>query len=205
MKTSLMIAAGLVSGLAASAQAGIVLQSNPAQSTSALGAYLADLSYVSQTATTGKLTIAITNTTPTALGGFLTAMVFNAPASVSALTLFSGPVNFSLLSNVSASPYGTYQYGASTSSSFEGGGSPSRGLAVGATGTFVFNVTASNAASLTASSFLIGGDDAFVVRFRGFANGGSDKVPGTLVPTPGSAALLGLAGVVAARRKRTQK
>ncbi|MDX2018406.1 MAG: hypothetical protein SFY95_12315 [Planctomycetota bacterium] len=205
MKTSLMIAAGLVSGLAASAQAGIVLQSNPAQSTSALGAYLADLSYVSQTATTGKLTIAITNTTPTALGGFLTALVFNTPGSVSGVTLASGPTNFSLISNVSASPYGTYAYGASTSSSFEGGGNPNRGLAVGASGTLVFNITASNAATLTASSFLIGGDDAFVVRFRGFANGGSDKVPGTIVPSPGSAALLGLAGLSCARRRRGQK
>jgi hypothetical protein len=40
------------------------------------------------------------------------------------------------------------------------------------------------------------------VRFKGFANGGSDKVPGVLVPAPGAAALMAGAGLVAVRRRR---
>lgn len=198
-----------VAGLASVSSAGIAIQSFAPASSEGLGAFTGSFDYVASNATQGTLTITLTitltNTSLVANGGFLTAFVFNAVNSVTNLTLSTAPANFSLISNASASPYGTYAYGASTSSSFEGGGNPNRGLAVGASGTFVFNITASNAATLTASSFLIGGDDAFVVRFRGFANGGSDKVPGTIVPAPGSAALLGLAGLTCARRRRGQK
>jgi MYXO-CTERM domain-containing protein len=43
---------------------------------------------------------------------------------------------------------------------------------------------------------------AFVVRFRGMAEGGSDKVPANQLPAPGAIALLGLTGAVSRRRRR---
>jgi MYXO-CTERM domain-containing protein len=50
------------------------------------------------------------------------------------------------------------------------------------------------------SGDLISDPYAFVVRFRGMENGGSDKVPANQLPAPGAAALLGLAGLLVRRR-----
>ncbi|MDX2018407.1 MAG: hypothetical protein SFY95_12320 [Planctomycetota bacterium] len=189
-----------VAGLTSVSSAGIAIQSFAPASTEGLGAFTGSFDYVASNATQGTLTITLTNTSPVANGGFLTAFVFNAVNSVTNLTLSTAPANFSLSSGVTASPFGTYRYGVSTSSSFEGGGNPNRGLAVGATGTFVFAVTSTNALALSEASFLTGANDyPFVVRFRGFENGGSDKVP---TPTPGSLALGLIAGLTAARRRR---
>jgi MYXO-CTERM domain-containing protein len=189
-----------VAGLASVSSGAIAIQSFAAASTEGLGAFTGSFNYVASNATQGTLTITLTNTSVLANGGFLTAFVFNSVNSVTGLTLSSGPANFSLGSNVSAAPFGTYRHGVSTGGGFLGGGNPSRGLAVGATGTFVFAVTASTALALTENSFLDGSNDyPFVVRFRGFENGGSDKVP---TPTPGSLALGLIAGLTAARRRR---
>ena len=43
---------------------------------------------------------------------------------------------------------------------------------------------------------------SIVVRFRGFDNGGSDKVPGVLVPAPGAAGMLAAAGLAMGTRRR---
>ncbi|MDZ4754220.1 MAG: hypothetical protein SGJ11_06950 [Phycisphaerae bacterium] len=99
--------------------------------------------------------------------------------------------------------------GASTSGSGTGGGSPSQGLAVGETGTYVFTVgaAASLLANIDAMSFWSQNDGSpeFAVRFRGFENGGSDKVAGqlTVVPVPLPIALAAaglLIGAVVRRR-----
>lgn len=193
-----MVAA--VAGFASASSAGIAVQSFAPASTEALGAFTGSIDYAANSATQGTLTITLKNTSPVGNGGFLTAFVFNAVSSVTGLTLSSSPANFGLDSAVTASPFGEYRFGVSTGGGFTGGGNPSRGLAVGQTGTFVFAVTSTNALALSDASFLVGPNDyPFVVRFRGFENGGSDKVP---TPTPGSLALGLIAGLTAARRRR---
>lgn len=165
------------------------------------------LEYVPQGGSLGTLTITLTNTSPSSVGGFLTAFVFNVDStdSGSSGSEVSKPNNnWSLLLNESAAPFGSpYDLGSSTSGGFEGGGPPSRGLAIGETGTWIFNIQAADAAVLTEDSFVNGPfAQNFVVRFRGLDNGGSDKVGLTSIPTPGALALVGVAGLVGLRRRR---
>jgi hypothetical protein len=68
----------------------------------------------------------------------------------------------------------------------------------------VFTVSAADAASLTAIDF-INGPYAydFIVRFRGFNGGGSDKVPALVTVIPGPSALCAIAlGLVLVRKRR---
>lgn len=159
--------------------------------------------------TSGQLTISLTNTTDPVIGGFLTGFVFNInstdPSASAVLDATSNP-NFIGMQNVSGSPFGMFDAGAAVDGNFEGGGSPADGLAIGETGTFVFDLSASDAFSLTAMSFLTGPNEFnFIVRMRGVGVGGedSDKVPVVVTPAPGALALLALAGVVGVRRRRS--
>jgi hypothetical protein len=178
----------------------INIQSNPAASTEGLGTFTGSIDY---TAATSTLTVSLTNTSPLANGGFITGFVFNidsVDAGASA-TLQAGATHpFADTGRESASPFGNYEAGAALGGDWTGGGSPNSGIAVGATGIFTFLVSASDSLALSASDFISAqGPDTwdFVVRFRGFVDGGSDKVPGTVVPAPSGLALLllGLAGV----------
>lgn len=169
----------------------------------AWGDFTGVVTYTHVSGNQGTLDISLTNTSPVANGGFLTGFVFNIINGGAGRTasLSARPnANWQLLLNEAASPFGTFDAGAALGGNWEGGGSPSNGIAVGASGNFTFAITAPNAASLTASSFVgTSSPFQFVVRFRGFNNGQSDKVP---VPTPGALALLGAAGLVATRRRR---
>jgi len=154
---------------------------------------------------TGNITISLTNAS--AAGGFITAFVFNVASgdpdlAVSLLSATNG--NFSFLEGADAGPFGgPYDAGASIGGGFLGGGSPSGGIAFGDTAVFNFSVTANDAGSLGAISFLEGAAPFnFLVRFRGLDDGGSDMVPGALVPAPGVLALLAVAGCVGSRRRR---
>lgn len=162
------------------------------------GAFSGSIAYSSNT-----LTITLTNDASSAAGGKITGLVFNINGNASAMLASTTYAAFADLgANPSASPFGTFDAGAAMGGSWSGGGSPAAGIAIGDTGVFTFNVTGAGAGSLTAASFIEGGNGSnFAVRFRGFANGGSDKTLGHVVPTPGSLALLGLAGLGLRRRR----
>jgi hypothetical protein len=181
-------------------------------STEGLGDFTGSITYTPTMDDMGTLLVSLTNTSPMANGGFITAFVFNIASSDSdaSAMLLSGPANFVGISDVNAQPFGmNFDAGASTSGGpapFEGGGNPSLGLGVGDTGEFEFKITADDAASLMADDFITNGpfDFNFVVRFRGFEDNGSDKVPGAVIPLPSVAAMggIGLLGLGLKRRRR---
>jgi hypothetical protein len=160
------------------------------------------LDYAYTGGTSGTLTIEISNTTAeTGIGGFLTGFVFNILSSDAAASavLVSGTNSSFLNTGIeSASPFGTFDAGAALGANWTGGGNPSFGLGVGSSGTFEFSVSALDADLLSSSSF-VGDGEHFAVRFRGLADGGSDKL---LAPAPGTGAmaLIGL-GLVSRRRR----
>jgi hypothetical protein len=175
-----------------------------------LGFYQGTLDYT-KNAGHATLTVTLKNTSPAANGGYLTGFVFNNPGSKITGASLAGPARFVLLggpkfdNGINAAPFGHFDIGAAIGGSFEGGGKPSPGLGVGQTGTFVFSLTGKSLNTLTVQSFVhelsVGpgngeGDKPFVARFRGFNNGGSDKVPDSVVnhnPEPGTLALAGAA------------
>lgn len=161
------------------------------------------IEYLSTGGGLGDLIISLANDTPVEVGGFLTGFVFNIdsadPAAAATLVSATNP-NFLDTGGADALPFGFFDAGAALGGNWSGGGAPSGGIGPGAFGVFTFRVSASDADLLTASSFLSGPNEFdFVVRFRGLADGGSDKVP---VPTPGALAALGIAGAFGARRRR---
>jgi hypothetical protein len=182
----------------------ITFTGNTADSTGNLGNFAAGFiyNYVAG-ATTATLTADMTNTSPLANGGYITGFAFNTPNNVN-VTLTGGTNGAFLVQySVSASPFGDFGIGVALGGNFLGGGSPLSGIPVGNTAEFLFTVTgtADTLAQLSASSFTgttsSSGGEFSIVRFRGFNNQGSDKVPGqivagqiTVTPEPNVMALL---------------
>jgi len=196
----------------------------PISGTGVLGSFSGTFEYTATDDTTGTVDIVLNNDSLTA--GFLTAFLFNIPtgADVASALFSSDNVNFGLLGTAdsfddgeSGSPFGTFDIGASTGGGFEGGGSPLLGIPQGGSATFQFVLTGTGLGALTANSFLTTlsvppgageGTEDFVVRFRGFPDNGSDKVPnepGTPpIPEPGTMTLLGLGLVSLGARQRAR-
>jgi hypothetical protein len=139
------------------------------------------------------------------------------------VTVTTAPTGFSRLgaptfqNSVDGQPYGHFDLGAALGGSFLGGGSPVKGIAVNHSADFLFTLSGKDLNLLTVQDFFsalsVGpgdgeGHKAFVTRFRGFVNRGSDKVPGVLddpkviitnvAPEPASLtlAVVGVAGLL---------
>jgi len=190
------------------------------EGTGPLGSFSGSLDYSFSNATTAELEIILQNTSPADNGGFLTAFVFNNPNnSITGISLTPSDTDFGLLggsafnNGVNGAPYGKFDIGASTGGSFNGSGNPSKGIAVGASETFLFSLTGTNLNTLVDQSFLDElsdgtgsgqGYQSFVSRFRGFEDNGSDKVPYSqaVVPEPSTLLLFGGGALSAFFRRR---
>lgn len=201
----------------------LVISGDTAASTDGLGNFTGELTYTPDT-TSAMLEVELTNTSPAANGGFITAFLLNNPLNlISNVSLSSTDSDFSLLglsdNGEDGAPFGQFDFGASTGGGFEGGGDPSLGIAVTSTETFTFTLTGIDLNTLTDESFVDAvsvppgageGVQFFVVRFRGFEDQGSDKVPGTPgepIPEPGTLLLIGsgLVGLGAGTYRRRKK
>ena len=194
----------LAMGMGNSASADIIsIVADTNNSTEGLGDFSGTLQYDYQMGDMGLLTLIINNTSDEANGGWITGIIFNFATSDENATadLADATHPFDNAPGLNGAPYGDpFMGGAALGGDWLGGGAPSLGIDVGESGTFNFDITATDAQFLTAGSFLQGSYDFnFLVRFRGFENGGSDKVPA--IPAPGAIALLGL-GALAHRKRR---
>jgi hypothetical protein len=168
------------------------------------GHYTGTFSYNAATETTATVTVKLNNISPQINGGYLTGFVFNNPSNyISGVSLSSSNTSFELLgeapapkgkkdngvsfqNTISAAPYGNFDIGAALGGDFLGGGSPNNGIPVGGTATFTFNLIGTNLSTLNENSFFSeysSNNIASLTRFKGFANGQSDKVPGFFVPS----------------------
>ncbi len=208
-------------------------------STEGIGDFEGKIEVQNISSTSAVIQVTITNISPAANGGFITGFAFNNPASttngnITNVTSFSQsynpegapPANVMSLSggssdpsknfnnNISGSPYGSFDIGAAVGGDLLGGGAPQPGIEVGQTGVFTFNVTGSYLNLLTAMGIITAsstdGTAGMIVRFRGFDDGGSDKVisgqvsGAEVVPAPPAVVLagIGLAGCLFGRSLR---
>ncbi len=155
---------------------------------------------------TSTLTVTLTNTTASTLGGAITSFGFHDPFSPSSIEItdlsFTGSFNFGIAEKTQSLDFGA------TTDPFGSlfGGTTSQGLAPGDTSIFTLELTGNNLSSLTASSFLAGGNP--LIRFQGIGpNDLSDKTNSN-VPVPSTMLLLGtcmLGFVVIEVRRRISK
>lgn len=164
------------------------------------GGFVGTLEYDWVDAGDSLLTITLENTSQ--FDGRLVALAFNDDMATDWTFDSSSSSGLStdwagLAGPISTSPFGEREFGASASSSWLGGGSPMGGLAAGDSGTWVFR--SAEATDRSALEFFT--QSALVIRFRGFSNGASDKLPSTTVPGPSAMAVLGVIGLARRRRR----
>ena len=145
------------------------------------------------------LTIVLSNTSPAANSGFITADAFNLPGNVTPIggsftttnanfQLFTGPIGVS----GAEVPGGDREFSIALNANWEGGGSPNGGIPAGGQATFTLGLTGPGLAALTEAGIFT----SEAIRLRGFADGGSDKDLVTGVPEPSTLFLIGT-GLVA--------
>jgi len=218
------IVAGIVAAvLAGSARADTVSFHNGQGNDGAVGAFSGEISYQSEFDNdlgdfVGILSIEITNESEPSNGGYITALAFNVPRftdnSPGGELISTTDPDFDFLSGVDAQPFGTdYDLGVASTNGWQGGGSPTSGISVGQSATFVFRIFSDDVQSMSAMDFLTFNrsswddrrdwDHNLVVRMRGFNDGDSDKLQGEPIPLPAPFAigLAGLVGVALMRRR----
>jgi hypothetical protein len=176
-------AAPAIAGVLSSLAIGDTIQVNGlvSASTEGLGRFVATLDYAVLPSGDGQLSVTLENKSDADDGGFLTGFLFDVgfPSADVVVALQPGASHPFADASGSAPPFGSYDAGAALGGNWAGGGSPNAGIPTGASGTFVFLVIGEQAGSLTAADFIKSDNEyGFVVRFKGFENGGSDKVPG---------------------------
>lgn len=190
----------------------LITSNNEASSNkTSYGGFTGSLQYDFLGGGSALMTLTLTNTSQ--FDGLLVALAFDAAADTSGWT-FSSAMSSGLSNSwddisgsINTAPFGTRSFGASNTNSWVGGGSPNSGLSFGDTGVWVFQ--GNGADSSSAADFLSPNDgNNLLVRFRGFSNGASDKLPAMpddpppAVPGFVGLPLIVLSGLTRRRRRR---
>jgi hypothetical protein len=207
-------AAAVASSLASAGLVNVFLDSaSGVGSSQSYGAsYQGTMQWSYTSGTTATVTVSLTNTSSVA--GDLSAFVVGMANTSFVVTQTSSPTGYSQLTGngLKATPFGDFDWGSASTSSFNGGGSgDNSGLAQGQSGTWTFSVSGS-AASLAAvnSAAVFNGTNQwdFVAHIKGIQNGSgtvSEKLTsslmGTAMPAPGAISLLAIAGMKSRRRR----
>ena len=186
----------LTFAIAAPAQA-VYFMADEYGSTENTGVFAADVYYEAHSSTEATLTVTLWNYTPEYLGGYITGFALNNPgdkiSTVEAGEYFDEDFQVmgedSPYNAVKATPFGLFDFGASLKGKFLGSGKPQGGLASDSgmeMHLFQFQLTGDEMDTITDSDFMYEASKrkgspqvgSFAVRFRGFADGGSDKTLG---------------------------
>lgn len=214
----------LVFGVTSNAWSLPIYGNSTTGSTEGIGSFTGDFQYTSASNTSASILLSLTNTSPAGNGGYITGVALNNPGNLISGVSFSSSLvtsNFNLIggssfnNSIDGNPFGDFDIGAASTNTWKDGGSPTGGIPIGSTELFTFSLTGTGLAGLTTQSFIdelsfnspSGQANWLSVRLRGFDDDGSDKVPGTPIPEPGTLMLLGsgLMGVAAYGRKRFKK
>lgn len=183
-----------------------------------IGSFTGDAAYSYLGNDQASLTVQLRNTTSESNEGYITALAFLLPSEqITVQSMFSTTDAFKLLlddgKNLATPPFDKapfdldFDFGASIGQKWLSGGKPQRGIEVGSTETFTFNLTGSGLALLSLSDFTATNNVFTAVRFMGFEDGGSDKVlgvaAGAQVPEPATFLLFasGMLGYALLKRR----
>ena len=223
LKKIIVVTLGVVTVLAvvSCAQAApITILAESSTSEAGLGEFEAVLTYNATDNNNATLTVDIQNTSPAANGGYITAFALNNPFNlITGVSMTSTDSDFNCFfanNKIDGDPYGNFDIAASLgtniNSIFMGGGNPTIGIGIGVTETFTFSLIGYGLTALSEQRFVEALSDSpakdkdgefFLVRFRGFEDQNSDKVPGSVIPEPLSIYLLtpSLAALAFLRKK----
>jgi hypothetical protein len=165
------------------------------------------------------VTVALTNTSTLATGGYLSAFFLNIPGNqVTGISLAANSNGFHLFGAPLTSPFGSFNLGAGSFFGTRGGIGLQPGISPGSSGTFTFTLTGSGLNTLAVPDYFEAfssqegtgiGSVIFAARFSGSGSNqlvtGEQPISG--VPIPPTALLLGsgLLGIITLgvrRRKR---
>lgn len=203
----------LASAMAAAGARGEILRFNSLPGLSGLGSYSGEVVWtapVMGSGGPGSFVLTLTNTSAPSNGGYITGFAFNLVEGLTPDFLEDATElpEWQQLTSPDAPPWGTFDTGAAVGGNWlgsAGSGGPDLGVPVGESWQFAFDIYGDEeflrAIELEAMFHPTDGYE-FAARFRGFDNGGSDKVPAQL-PAPGAIAVLALAGSFARRGRRS--
>lgn len=209
-----LAAMSLSAALVTAGAQGAILRFSSLLGTEGLGSYEGNVNWtapISGSGGPGTFILTLTNTSSAANGGYITGFAFNLVDGLTPdfLEDASELPEWQQLADPNVPPWGTFDTGAAVGGNWlgsAGSGGPELGIGVGETWQFTFSIAGDEEflRSLDIEGlFHPTATYEFAARFRGFNDGGSDKVPARL-PAPGAIAVLALAGLVGRRARATQ-